>query len=56
MIPYDPPMIASLLRSMPVDRLQMVRPADFQRWPAAKITKAKIIGEMIAAEKSRRSK
>lgn len=56
MIPYDPPMITKLLRSMDSARLASVHPHDFQRWPVQYITPGKLIRELIANEKARRRK
>lgn len=54
MIPYDAEMISKLLRSMPQERLATIKASDFHMWPAQAITKAAVIGEMIAHEKQRR--
>ncbi len=51
---YDAPLIASLLRDMPAERLAVAHPFDFQRWPATVITPAAVIRELIANEQSRR--
>jgi len=54
MIPYDPPMIAKLLRTMPRAHLATATPVLFQTWPAAKITPSPVILEMIRNERARR--
>ncbi len=54
MIPYDPQMIGALLRTMPADRLNAADPAAFQRWPAATVTPATIIKDLIDNERARR--
>lgn len=54
MMPYDAPLIASLLRSMTAQQLGAAHPHDFQRWPAVVITPAIVIRELIANEQSRR--
>ena len=55
MIPYDPPMITKLLRSMDGARLASVHPHAFQTWPVQHVTPGKLILELIANEKARRS-
>jgi hypothetical protein len=50
MEPYTAPLIAKLLRAMPIERLRSVRPRDFQTWPAKRIVKAPLIQEIIANE------
>lgn len=54
MMPNDPHCIAAVLRTMPADRLALARHTDFQRWPAAVITPAPIIRELIDNERARR--
>lgn len=52
--PFTPGMIASLLRTMPAERLAVVKPAAFQTWPTRKIVPANVIRELITNEQSRR--
>lgn len=54
MIPYDPPMISRLLRTMPPDRLATVTDVKF-RTGAQVVTPGKIIRELISNEKQRRA-
>lgn len=54
MIPYDPPLITKLLRSMDDARLAGVEWQSFQVWPVQHITPGKLIRELIANEKARR--
>ncbi len=54
MIPYDAPMIDALLRRMPAERLAIVVPSDFQRWPLVVVTASSIIRELITNERARR--
>lgn len=55
MIPYDAPMIRTLIRQMPAERLARVRPSDFYRWPVIVITPTPVINELIANEQTRRA-
>lgn len=52
MIPYDLPMIVTLLRRMPDARLASVRPVDFQRHPAPVVIAASKIASLIANERA----
>lgn len=55
MIPYDPPFITLLLRSMTPERLASVHHHDFQRAPLAYVTPGQLIRELIANEQARRA-
>jgi hypothetical protein len=52
--PYTAPMITSLLRAMPADRLASIQPTAFHVWPVRKIVPGKLIRELIDNEISRR--
>lgn len=54
--PFTPAFITAVLRTMPVERLRMVGPVDFQRWPVRQIVPGKVIKELISNEIARRSK
>ncbi len=54
MTPYEPALISKLLRAMPAERFAAATAIQFQTWPAAKITPAKVIKELIENEKARR--
>lgn len=56
MIPYDLPMITSVLRLLPAERLASVTTRTFQTQPAVAITPARVIAELIAHEKLRRKR
>lgn len=48
------PMITSVLRRLPAERLAAVTTRTFQTQPAVAITPARVIAELIAHEKLRR--
>lgn len=53
-LPYTPHLITKLLRDMPDERLREATPTQFQMWPAAFITPAATIAELINNERASR--
>lgn len=54
-MPYEPALITRLLRRMTASELGRVVPADFQRWPVAKVVaKGAVIQEIINNERASR--
>ncbi len=54
--PFTPQMVSDLCRAMSDERLSIIRPHDFQRWPVKRIVQADLIAEIIANEKARRKR
>lgn len=55
MIPYDAPMIRTVIRQLSADQFARVRPSDFHRWPVTAVTPTPVIEELIANEQTRRA-
>jgi hypothetical protein len=52
--PFNPEMIAKMLRNMTPDRLRETKPGDFHIHPAKRIVPTAVIQELIANERARR--
>lgn len=52
--PFNPEMIAKMLRSMSEDRLRETKPRDFHIWPVKRIVPTAVIQELIHNERAKR--